>query len=131
MILFHYQEFYRTANKFTKIHFFAEYRKGKSRIKLLAVSGRAPKFVNECNKDFMNHTPKKISILWEFSGPVGLFWVQPVRDTILTWAQTSKERSHLLYRQKIRWIVDLCVSSVCLPVRHPDWLSFDFCSLSP
>ena len=59
MTPFHYQEFYRTANKFTNMRFLAEYMKGKSRVRLLLISRMVPKFVNECNKDFMNHMQKK------------------------------------------------------------------------
>lgn len=51
---FHYQKFYRTSNKFTKMCFFPEYMKRKSRVKLLPASERVPKFMNKCNKNGQN-----------------------------------------------------------------------------
>ena len=121
MILFHYQEFYRTANKFTKIHFFAEYRKGKSRIKLLAVSGRAPKIREWTQQRFHESHAKKNQHLvrifrsgWSFLGTTSKGY-----NTDISSNQQRKKPSSVQAKNSVNCRF-MCV--VCLFTCQTSWL---------
>ena len=62
-------------------------------------------------------------------GPSTLKWcfLSTTSKGYNTERSSNQQRNRLLYRNKTgRFLVDLLVSSIYFPVRHPVWLSFDF-----